>query len=276
MPESSPTAQVTTDQLGLGRTQGQRGAEILAGLRAELMPSVESSALARFSGRVAARIVLGIVSDRRLLNFVPVRLGGMTALTEHYLPPEKENPLVVDIAAGFAPRGVHLAQANPNMRVIEIDLPDVIRDKQRRLKKSMTLPENISWQAADLGVTPLAEVLGDQQADVILAEGLVAYFDLLEFTQIAERIKASLVPGGVFICDVPWRPGMDEIKQAGNWFSRFAGTFKGIAEDEDGARQTLENANYSEVIVHHPVDVATEHALPTPVFEPSLFIAARK
>lgn len=275
MSDSYPTAKQTTDQMGLGRTQGQRGAEILAGLRAELMPSPESSALCRFSGRVTARIVLGLVKDRRLLNFVPVRLGGMTELTKRYLPDDPQNALIVDIAAGFAPRGFQLAKALPDTQIIEIDLPDVVDEKQKRLNKHFDLPANLHWKSADLGVTPLKDVLENQQADVIIAEGLVAYFALEEFTRITRNILACLKSGGVFICDVPWKPGMDEIKDAGRFFSRFAGNFIGVAHDETEARATLENSGASEVIVYHPEPLAVELNLPNPVFEPSLFVVAR-
>jgi hypothetical protein len=43
--KASPTALPSSDVLGLGRTSGQRGAEIMAGVRAEITPSPITIAL---------------------------------------------------------------------------------------------------------------------------------------------------------------------------------------------------------------------------------------
>jgi len=49
------------------------------------------------------------------------------------------------------------------LQVIEIDLPDVIQEKQKRLEKGgISIPPNILWKSADLGVQPLNAVLEGQ------------------------------------------------------------------------------------------------------------------
>ena len=65
----SPTATPGGDSFGLGRTPGQRGAEILAGFRAEKLPSPETRALSRMSGRVFARLLLNLADEESKSGF---------------------------------------------------------------------------------------------------------------------------------------------------------------------------------------------------------------
>ena len=54
----SPTARETQGTLPVGKSQGQRSAEIVAGIRAELMPTAEYIAMSRVAGRMAASLIL--------------------------------------------------------------------------------------------------------------------------------------------------------------------------------------------------------------------------
>lgn len=275
----SPTARVSPDALGLGRTAGQRGAEILAGLRAELFPNPETLALARWSSRMIANVFVRLEPSKAALNFITVRPNGMSELVKRVLlADEQKERIVVDIAAGFSPRGIQLAKDFPDVQVIEIDLPDVVRDKQLRLKnaRTLTIPPNLSWKAADLGVTPLAEVLGGQPVDVVVAEGLVAYFTPADNQRMASLIRESLRPGGSYICDIPWEQGMRNAREATRFFSRQAGSFLGIMHDEAAMREMLLNAGYSAVEIHHPQKLAEAIGLPTPVLEFSLFVVSTR
>jgi O-methyltransferase involved in polyketide biosynthesis len=276
--QGSPTAQPTPDALGLGRTSGQRGAEILAGLRAELFPTPETLALARWGSRIIAQVFARLEKSKPALNFVAVRPQGMTELVKRALPANGEGSVVVDIACGFSPRGVLMAQAYPDLHVIEIDLPDVIRDKQVRLKnaRNVVVPTNLSWRTADLGVTPLSQVLDNQRVDVVVAEGLTAYFTPEENQRIASRIRESLKPGGSYICDIPLEEGMKNARDATRFFSRQAGTFLGIMKDEQAMRQLMLDAGYSRVEIVHPQVLADEIGLPSPVMEFSLFVVATR
>ncbi|GEM_PF-697145 len=273
-----PTAIPSIDRMGLGRTPGQRGAEILAGLRAELMPSPETEALAKTGGRVAAWIFMRLEKSTAALNFVAARLAGITELVRRAVPPEKEDVILVDIAAGFSPRGLMLAQAFPQARVIEVDLPGVVEEKQVRLRKAkeLVVPPNLSWLAADLGVTALSDVLEDQRVDVVSAEGLNAYFPPEDITRVAHHIGYSLVPGGAYISDIPWQKGMAHAQTATRFFSRQAGDFRGIIEGPEQARTLMEEAGYSDIEVYHPSALAGQVGSPTPVLDFSLFIVAHK
>ena len=110
----------------------------------------------------------------------------------------------------------------------------------------------------------------------VVAEGLTAYFTAEENTEIARRIYDDLLPGGSYICDIPWSVGMSNAQNATRFFSRQAGTFKGILPDEESMRQVMLKAGYREVTVYHPEVLAKEIKLPTPTLEFSLFVVATK
>lgn len=274
----SPTAQVTTDSLGLGHTSGQRGAEILAGFRAEKYPSPDTLALSRLSGRVIARLLMRLASSDAPANFTAARFVIIESLTRRALPANVECPFIVEIAAGMSPRGLSLARKLPHAQIIEVDLPDVIQEKQERLRraKNLEIPANITWLSADLGVTPLAEVLHGQPVDVVAAEGLLPYFFPREITEITRGVLACLKPGGKFIADTPSRAGMEELKQIMGFFSRQAGRLKGVVSSEAEARQMLLDAGYQSVNVYLATQLAEEFKLPTPLVDASFFIEAQK
>lgn len=72
--QASPTAQETSGILGLGRSGGQRSAEMLAGIRAELMPKPEYVAMSRPVGRVVGGMIVRLGrSEQAKLNFLVAR-----------------------------------------------------------------------------------------------------------------------------------------------------------------------------------------------------------
>lgn len=265
------------DKNDLGRTSGQRTAEIFAGLRAELLPSPETSALSQPSGRVIARLMMKLAKPE-LFNFVPVRLGGFTNLIEQMLPRDGGATLLVDLAAGFSPRGLQLAQAFPHLEVIEIDLPDVIEEKQKRLQRipNLHLPINLSWRAADLGKTPLSEVLEGRLANVVSAEGLLPYFSFPDITRIAHHVLYSLKPGGTFLTDLGYLTpeGQRQAKGVMQVFRRQTRTTPGTVNDEQTARQLFTDAGYKHITLYKMPEIAEMFKLPTPAPDVLFFIAA--
>src|SRR5579871_941711 len=119
-PAASPLARDTHEQdlLGMGRTAGQRTAEVFAGLRGELMRSPESSALSHMTGRITARLIMA-TGSKKALNFVPVRHGAFAGLIKQSLGSDSAGKVLVEIAAGYSPRGIALAKAMPDLQVIE-------------------------------------------------------------------------------------------------------------------------------------------------------------
>lgn len=278
-PSASPTAQPSSDTLGLGRTSGQRGAEIIAGFRAEKYPTPETLALSRWAGRIVARMFMRLPHSDKAMNYLVARLYGLTELARRALPAQRENAVIVELACGLSPRGLYLAREFPDVQVIEIDLPDVVRDKQKRLEqaRSLTLPPNIRWLAADLGVTSLDEILENQQVDVVIAEGLTPYFTNAEVIRMANHIRNSLKPGGSFVCDLPWDEGPGgEGQQVAGLFSRQAGIYKCKLKNEAEARQLLADAGYESIELHRPAQMAETLKLPQPVIEYSFFAWGRK
>lgn len=277
---SSHTARPSQDTVGLGRTPGQRGAEVLAGLRAEMMPSPSTKALSRVMGRVVARM-LKEMEKEAAVNFVMARFLGFKEMVLQALesaPTPNGAMTVVDIAAGFSPRNFQLAIEHPDVTFIEIDLPDVVAEKQKRLRRgaSIILPDNMRWLSADLGVEPLHEVLHGQQVDVVTAEGLNAYFSNKEMSRIAANVLPNLKPGGFYVSDIPWREGLDQIQEAARFFSRQAGEFKGIIEDRDTAQAIMQKGGYDQVEVLLFSELPPRANIPKPLIEFAYLVRAHK
>jgi O-methyltransferase involved in polyketide biosynthesis len=278
--EASPAARDTTDQdlLGMGRTSGQRTAEVFAGLRAEMMPSVETDALARISGRIAARLMISL-SSKKVLNFVPVRTASFAGLVKQALNGDGTGKVLVEIATGFSPRGLMLAQEMPNLQVIEIDLPDVIQEKRKRLEgKQISTPPNLTWKSADLGIQPLSEVLDQQRVDVVTAEGLMPYFDYPDITRIARHVYQSLKPGGVLIADLGYvsGQGLQEAGRIVQIFRRYTSTAPGAVHDEETAYDLFRNAGYEKVELYRMPQTAALFNLPQPVSDVLFFMVAQR
>jgi O-methyltransferase involved in polyketide biosynthesis len=275
----SPTAQPSTDVLGLGRTSGQRGAEIMAGIRAEVTPSPITIALSRTSGRIAARLMraISIGVPPETVNFLSVRTGGMTALVKEAIKDIEDHLLIVELAAGFSPRGMELAQALPNAEVIEVDLPDVIREKKKRIQKVQTLqvPPNLEWREADLGVVPLSQVLTGKFADAIAAEGLLPYFTPEKIVEILRNIRRNLKPNGVLVCDMAWKKGVMAGGEGSRYLSRQAGGFSGAMNSPEEGCKLFVEAGYVDVTFHLPTVLADKYNLPRPVNDLQFIIVGR-
>lgn len=224
-PQQSPTAEASPDHIGIGRTSGQRTAEILAALRAELTPNPLTRGLASTGGLIAARLMRALISDDKL-NFSPTRVGAFAQLVRNALVelPEEQPPIYVDLAAGFSPRGVILAQERPDLQVIEIDLPDVVAEKQRRLQRSLSLTDipNVQWRGADLGTNSLLDLLGETHPSVISSEGLLPYLTEEAIQQLLTHANQMLQPGGHFIGDFTIERGRQGVAQALAMFTRLA------------------------------------------------------
>lgn len=268
--KTSATAQPSKDVLGLGRTSGQRGAEIMAGIRAEITPSPITIGLSRISGRIVARLMRAIsraIASPGMLNFLSVRTGGITGLVREAIKDMPEPLCIVELAAGFSPRGIELAQALPQAQVIEVDLPDVIHEKKKRLQKvrNLTLPPNLEWREADLGIIPLSDVLAGKTAHAVAAEGLLPYFPPEKIVELVRNIRLNLKPGGVLVCDMAWSKGIQAGGEGSRYLSRQAGTFLGAMSSPEEGRSLFEQAGYFNVTSHLPTELADRFNLPRPV-----------
>jgi O-methyltransferase involved in polyketide biosynthesis len=276
--EVSHTAIPSTDHLGLGRTSGQRGAEILAGFRAEKLPSPETLALSRWSGRIVARMLLQLVRSDAQMNYAIARAIVIEGLVRRALPADLTGVTVVEIASGMSPRGLRMARAIPEAKIIEVDLPGVVQDKKTRLAKAkdVTIPPNLEWREADLGNTPLQDVLEGKEVEAVSAEGLLGYFTHADITRISRNVKDSLKPGGVFVTDMGWTEGMEAIRQITTFFSRQAGIYKGLVKNAEQAREILMAAGYESVDMHLASEFIEDFKLPQPLVDISLFAVCHK
>ena len=276
-PKPSYTAEpIRRDVISLGKTRAQRTAELLAGLRAELDPKPEHRALSRMSGRLIARMLLSLARDSKTrLSFILVRADVMLELLRRSTPTTYER--IFDVAAGFAPMGWQMAQAHPEAEVIEIDMPDVVKEKELRLQRaSLPIPPNLSWRGADLGVTPLAEVVEGKQADAMLVAGLFSYFKPDEVRTITTNLAACLKPGGVCISDIAWKPQIDTApNRAGVSFYRGrASEFKTELHTEADAAGLF--PAFAEVKVYRCSEIAAEMGRTEKVTDYALIVVARK
>jgi O-methyltransferase involved in polyketide biosynthesis len=278
----SATAQESSGILGLGRTGGQRSAEMLAGIRAELMPKPEYVAMTRAAGRVIGGIFLRLArGDQEKLNVVIARPEAFRYLVTQALQ-GRTDAHYVELASGFLPRAWQMAHEFPQLRVTEIDLPDVIAEKQKRFEKAkLALPPNLRMLSADLGTKPLAEVLGGEKADVIAAEGLLFYFPLDKVQHIAVGVRQSLKEGGVFIADIGLKSTLQAVmqskaRQAFNIFRRNAGNWLGVLDDRAHAQDFFKAAGYTHVETHTLPELAERVTdMRKPVADLALLVVAR-
>jgi O-methyltransferase involved in polyketide biosynthesis len=269
----------TPDGFGIGMSQGQRSAEIVAAVREERMPSPETKALSRWSARLFNKLAFSLLKHNTkdaLLNYFFIRNEGMRLLCNEAIE-GKENPVMVDIASGFSPRALLLAREVPNLRVIEIDQAPVIDEKKRRFRVGhIDIPENLEFTSADLARVPLSQVLNGLLVDVISAEGLNPYFPPAEVIQIAKGIYKSLKSDGVYVSSIALREGVNEITEALRFASRQVGNILSIMENEEDAKELFIDAGYQEVSLHLATNLADTYDLPKPVFNLEAFIVAKK
>lgn len=274
--EASETARPSKDVYGLGRTSGQRGAEILAGFRAEYDATPEHKALSRLAGRMVARLLMALMRNNAALNYTLGRPIIINHLIREKLAKLDEPPVIVEIAAGLSPRGLKMARELPDCTFIEVDLPDVVEEKQRRIKsaRDLSIPPNLQWRMGDLATTPLSDVLNGQKAHVVCAEGLVGYLHHPQIVTLSQSIRETLHPNGVFITDLGLREGVKAIKDTANMFSRQAGNWYGTVDDIDHGKRLLREAGFDTIEAFVPSKLAGALDLETPILDISCFLRA--
>jgi O-methyltransferase involved in polyketide biosynthesis len=111
---------------------------------------------------------------------------------------------------------------------------------------------------------------------VVIAEGLTAYFSHEDNVRIGQHVRASLKEGGAFIADYPQREGMANAQKATRFFSRQAGEYLGIMDNEEQLKKVLQDAGYSKVELYVASQCADMFKLPRPVLDFSYFVVATK
>ena len=102
----------------------------------------------------------------------------------HYAYEERLRQLapdfIIEVGAGLSPRGLTFSSANPRMVYVEVDLPNLVAEKRRRLSRA-DVPRNFHLYSGDVlreGFFESLPVRPDRGMHVVVvSEGVADYFD---------------------------------------------------------------------------------------------------
>lgn len=258
----------------LGYAQEQRGSELQAGARAELMKTPLTKALVSLRGRMIARILFSLHPPEPFLNYVKIRSHALAHVMKSSLIPQTAG-LLVDLHAGYSPMGVMLAEDLSRHRILEIDMPEVIHDKQQRLHNAhdLTVPANLEFEAADLTKEDLGIVLRRRKMDVVLMNG--AYLRPEHFVIALKYVMEHLAEDGAIVCTFPWQDGIEQVQNLGRIFRSQVGNAPGIVGSDDEIRTLFSHANLNAAGVCHLTDIAEQLDHPLPINIEVIAVARR-
>lgn len=106
---------------------------------------------------------------------------------------------VLVVGAGFDTLALRLAREHPRVRFVEIDHP-ATQSLKRHALETMGRPANLRLQPADLGATPLPEVLDELHWDrrarsVVVAEGVLTFLGEHEVADFLRGVASRLAAG---------------------------------------------------------------------------------
>lgn len=248
----------------LGYTQEQRASELQAGLRAELIPSPVTRALSSLAGRTVARVFLTLISNEPIVNYVMFRTRAIVEVMQRHIPPGGSRPVLLDPVGGYGMIGVMLAELLPHAEIIEMDRPEVMRDKRRRLEQArdVVIPPNLKLIEASLRETPLLAALGGKPVDVLMLNG--AYVTHENFTTALRSIHQSLRPGGACVVAFPMAEGVRDLRREALIFRAQVGSYPGLIEDQMQVHKILEDAGYQQIKLYRLSELAAELGYPEP------------
>lgn len=191
---------------------------------------------------------------------------------------------IVEIGAGLSRRGVTWA-ADRGVRYLEVDLPHMVDAKREVIARrapvglrakldGMLRHEAKNVLADDFGEW-LAERLSGAARPVVIAEGLVGYFDRAEQERLAAGIAAGLraAGGGSFLCDLRSGEGGRAVAAGASVLRGailIATRGRGVRKDfegQDDVRNWFATAGFSRA---EPVEVGRSHPHLSRVRSPAL------
>lgn len=174
---------------------------------------------------------------------------------------ENKTKQILEIAAGFSPRGIEMAQ-DPSVQYVALDLPGVTNEMRAILEKlagqskiprqpNLHLEEGDATEAGDL---ERAAALFKQQPINVINEGLLRYLSFEEKTKVAQNIKTLLERfGGAWITpDISTRSldsfgGDERMKRQNANVQRLTGIdlSGNFFESEEAAKKFFEDLGFS-------------------------------
>ena len=170
-----------------------------------------------------------------MLQYLEARHRGIEAALEDARPDR-----VIELGAGLSRRG--LTWAACGVPYVEVDLPHMVAAKQGRIAAMApaalraALAGRLTHAAQDV-LAPgfagwLRQALAGAERPVVIAEGVLGYFEPDERARLAGGIAAALPPGGRFLCDLRAADGGAAMRVAVRFLK--AGIF--LATSGRGAR----------------------------------------
>ena len=193
-------------------------------------------------------------------------------LTNQVLKENKTNQ-ILEIAAGFSPRGIEMAK-DPTLQYVELDLPGVAYEKRAILEKLIAqakisqLPNLHIEEGSALEMSDLERAVQSfkQEPLNVVNEGLLRYLSVEERTKLAKHVHALLERfGGAWITpDISIQTDSfeqlnDRMKEQNARVERLTGLdfSKNRFASEDAARSFFEDLGF-EVEQHSFMEVSQE------------------
>ncbi len=182
-------------------------------------------------------------------------------------------PQVIEVAAGFSPRGSMVSE-NTAVQYYEVDLPDVVALKRRRLSETeagrvVLARPNFALLPGDITQIDFLAAFPVRRS-FIITEGLMMYFKRAEQLKIWQKIARYIAAnGGEYVFD--YIPLDDEPPRSalGNALSNFKNFCSSkeptYAYDERTRMQVADDlraAGFREVDVYSSADIARDWRLP--------------
>lgn len=274
--------QTNNDALLLGKMQGKAkiGVEMMAGVRAELLPNPVNVALSTLGGRMTARVILSLFRNKATITYQKHRIDILASAVTRAMPAGQEKVTLVDAPSALSPLAINLATRHPKATVLDIDLREIIMDKRRRLEKGrgVAIPPNLKLLEGDFRRTPLDQILtanGHPKIDVI--SFLASPFSLDELVRIGCYLRGLLTDNGAVVSFGSWKPAVQEEQTANRLFQRqIQMEWKGIFQTFEQPVEIFKQAGFSDVRVYHPSELARDFGISEDIYDFEIFIVARR
>jgi O-methyltransferase involved in polyketide biosynthesis len=167
--------------------------------------------------------------------------------------------VVVELGAGLSRRGLTFA-LDAGVRYVEIDLPAMVAYKRQLLVTRVppALQERLAGRLRMLDVDifapgfadALAQELRGAQRPVIIAEGVVGYFEAAQRSVLLERVRRALPATGTFLADLRVKEGQaaaTRLLRLGIWVATRGRGASASFTSEAEVRDMLQRAGFGDV-----------------------------